>query len=1082
MKPNYSPKLESIDDDDDDNDATVEAIVHRELPVPSEDSSDSKDDVHVPGLFDSMEVEANETQSPPHHATMSQHSQPYMPMTPRPFPFTLPGYYSAPNLHGYSRGLYMAHNIQGDFKKSYPVFDMRHVHRISVPTFQNIKVNPMSSTEDLKLSISRQFNTQMHNIHIIDEAGKKEGTLMKTIIIILPEGSVEACYTLLFECFGSPEQTYPQILCARLPVDLKVEDAGKLVADVLRWKSLALCSDKCVLDTEDRLNECSLKDFVYIQAVNHCLRKVKFCHQPKSDVFSYFLKGVNTCKSVKHIKDEIEKHFGDELAKHKHHTDDDLHFCFKGKLLNGKQCIGLILSENAHDEGIFLYFAPKESIIITLQYKMGKLQKQQFMIVAKQTSTADLRFEASKHMNVDPLAVKLTLEKKFIDEHDNLLQFYAEKWKNGIVLVAGIKKRKTIRIKHPITGDEKAFEMYMLQPVSMLKRKVAAEWNLTYLETTLYLRDIMMKNWQPLQFYPIKNNMEITLQLYPRRIAVKLVILQLKLRVKLIVNDISDFTVDELLRYCAHKFEYAREFSRGIYKDRCLDRNLTLEQEGIHNGDTIVIAYFDQPNKLQGCLINVFMVRSDGHTVKRIGAVNSSILLHAPKSVSSMTVEYDTQVLDNGPIPSGVYICDGPCGSTTKLCNSKTKNVPGKSRSVQLLERCMSRKPELLRRARSLIETREYRLPSQLVKQSSSPVFYLPDQDDSPEPKTSSSDGEFSVNEETDKKVPMKSQSNSDSDKTEPDFDCKRSTPDQEMVMPSAASNNGQDTLYQTPDFSSLLDDERLENETELKIDKNESTKPKEVFEEFAVEMRETELHEHDTSDRNVVNVNNEGIDPDKDVDDTSRSRNNNADDASHSVPKEFVNTLSRNTGSEFSSLDGSYTNIHDNVNDSRDMCHNGDGGSKDDKRMKLMPYVRHRPRVHTLSEGSDQVNALVPVDNHKAELIHVNTCPFIHFVGQHCHLHSSGITTKILRQVGSNLGKKWRMLLRSLDMEESYLDDLEYQHGNKGLDELGVQALIAWKQYKGKAASVDVLVTALEGVGLKSVAEQYCTSGFNTM
>lgn len=66
--------------------------------------------------------------------------------------------------------------------------------------------------------------------------------------------------------------------------------------------------------------------------------------------------------------------------------------------------------------------------------------------------------------------------------------------------------------------------------------------------------------------------------------------------------------------------------------------------------------------------------------------------------------------------------------------------------------------------------------------------------------------------------------------------------------------------------------------------------------------------------------------------------------------------------------------------------------------------------------------------------------------------------------------------------MDDGDIDSLEYQYGNTGLGELGCQAMVAWKQTKGKAASLNVLVAALEDIGLKSIAEQYCTSGFHTM
>lgn len=595
---------------------------------------DSSEEPCVPGLLDSIVVKERPAMFSPYHQVtpiMHQHFSPvFSPMMNQ---------LRQPELQ------YMPMNMNPEKTKSYPVFDMRHGCRISNLQFRKINIFIGNSVDDLKTSVSKQFQASSSKIHVIEETGKTEGALMKTIIIILPENS-ECCYTLIIECYGNTEQVLPQMICCRLPVTMKLTEVKNLVAGHLKWKMLALCADRCILDEDCSLRNSMLTDFDRIQAVNQDIEKVEFYYQPRSDVISKYIKKINTCQSVKQVKDDIEAHFKDELAKQKSNECDVLHFCYKGQFLDDRLCIGLVLSANIHNEGISVYFAPEDSIYITLQYKSGRYQKQQLMIIAKQTSTADLRFEVSKYLNVDPKAVKLTFEKKFIDEHTNLHQIYGEKWTSGIVLVAGIKKRKTIRIRHPIHGDEKAFEMYMLEPVSVLKNKVAKEWNLNHLEISLYLRDIMMKEWQPLQFYPIKNNMEIVLQLYPRRIEVKVVVLKPKTKVKLIVNDKSLCTVEELLRFCAHKFRYARQRSRGIFKYRCLNRSLTLEQEGIQSDDTIVVAYFNQPMELQGSLINIFMVDLNGHTIKRIGTINSGILLHGNTLFISLLLE------------SVVFLCD----------------------------------------------------------------------------------------------------------------------------------------------------------------------------------------------------------------------------------------------------------------------------------------------------------------------------------------------------------------------------------------------------------------------------------------
>lgn len=513
---------------------------------------------------------------------------------------------------------------------SYPIIDMRKTHRLGSQQFHKLHVRS-GQPDELKAEVGKLFGAKTSEIHIIEEKGRKEEVLLKTVVVILPEIVRETCYNVIIELFQTTEDVHPHILCARLPVDWKVLDAKKLVMEDTGWKGLVLCRNHAVIEDDVSLKFCNFKNLEKIQAIKQSMSKIEFIYQPRSDVLSTYYMDVDMNCSVKQVKKQFETHFHDEIQKiqkQEINKEINIHFCFQNCLLDDKSCIGQILRKNIKDDKISLHFGPKDSIIIDLKFRVGRKTRHKLLIVAKDISTMFLREEVSKHLGVDPKAVKLTFEEKLIDEHDNLSQVYKEKWSCGCRIVAGVKKCKTLRIRHPTENEEIPFEMYILEPVWVLKQKIAEKWNLDLLQILLFCRGIPMENKKSLQYYPIKNNMEICLRLFENRIIIKVIVLKEKRRIKMIVDNCCTSTVDDLLRFCAHQFGYPRQCSRGIFKDKCLERQCTLEEEGIQSGDTVIIAYFDQPCLLQGSLINIFMADEKGHMVKRLGAVSSGLLLH----------------------------------------------------------------------------------------------------------------------------------------------------------------------------------------------------------------------------------------------------------------------------------------------------------------------------------------------------------------------------------------------------------------------------------------------------------------------
>ncbi|XP_045205081.2 uncharacterized protein LOC123557592 [Mercenaria mercenaria] len=655
---------------------------------------------------------------------------------------------------------------------SYPVIDMRKAHRIGMPHFHKIR-NKSTQKNDLKFEVSQMFNVKSSKIYIIEEEGRKEEVLLKTIIVILPDNVGEECYPLIVEWYESMDHIHPQILCARMPVTWKVADVKKLLAEEFSWKGLILCRNGSVLEDSISLNSCNFRNLEKVQAMKQSCHRIEFIYQPRSDISCAYCLDVDMNWSVKQAKKQFETNFHAEIQKQKSNKESTIHFCFQDRLLEDKECVGLVLRKNIKDEKISIHFGSEDSISIDLKFRAGRKTRHKLLIVSKEISTAFLRAEVSKHLGVDPKAVKLTFEDKLIDEHDNLSQVYKTKWCSGCKIAAGVKKCKKLRIKHPTEWEEVPFEMFMLEPVSVLKSKIAKRWGLKLLQISLFCRGIRMDHHQPLQYYPIKNNMEISLHLFKYRIVLKVVILKGKKRISLIIDDSHVTTVDDLLRFCAHHFSYARQRSRGIFKDHCLDRKCTLAEEGIESGDTVIISYFDQPDLLQGSLIKIFMVRKDGHIVQRIGTVSSGLLLHAPKTTEAPQTEETS--LDNGHVPEGIHVCEAKevgVSSTAarKLKLDEKRENNGEKRPLSLTD-ILKNKPKYLNRARRVIlqkysQAMEH-LKLQRPKSEEKPSFYLEESD------TENTTGgwkspELELDEETGKKTVVSSNSGkSDTSNTE---------------------------------------------------------------------------------------------------------------------------------------------------------------------------------------------------------------------------------------------------------------------------------------------------------------------------
>lgn len=1013
---------------------------------------------------------------------------------------------------------------------SYPVIDMRKAHRLGSPQFLKFNVKSLQKDE-LKLKVSSLFNAKLSQIYITEEEGRREEVLLKTVILILPETVGEKCYNLIIEIYESLEMSHSHILCARLPVDWKVSEARKLVLEELGWRGLVFCKNGNVLEDTLLLKSCGFENLEKIQALQQSNRKIELVYQPRSNVLSSYYLDVDMTRSVEHVKRQFETHFLDEIQKRKCIEQSTIHFCFRNRLLEDKQCIGLILRRNIKDEKISIYFGSKNSMVVDLKFRDGRKTRHKLLIVATEISTKSLREEVSKHLDVNPKAVKLIFEEKLIDEHENLAKVYKEKWCSGCRIVAGVKKCKTLRIRHPKENKEVPFEMYMLEPVAVLKQKIAERWGLDLLQILLFCRGFQMENRQPLLHYPIKNNMEITLQLLEHRIVIGIIVVDQKKKITLIVDNHCTTTVDDLLRFCAHHFSYPQQCSRCIFKDKCVQRKNTLAELGVKSGDKVIITYFEQA-LLQGSLINVFMVDERGHTVKRIGAVSSGLLLHAPKTAE--VPQGEETGLDNGPIPVGIRVCNnedlyGPSETdyATKSHDKSTASSVGKPVSVK---QCLKRKKEFLRRAIAVIQ----RLKSDQVKGrelhelDEKVSFYIAgDDSDTENTIRDLKNQELSLDEETGRKTVAVGRDG-----------CVNEEVSKTLVKTGPEGLNHQRENFEICEGNDDVRDmciDYVRGETEPDCpSRNEmciSQRDKCIEDccqkilEGSNKMKQNgpkyqPKYQHHNRAYNQTGQSKPGTVHFSQSNPENSNRNvtfaqiiEQRDTVNHNMAvqdKSFHKETSFDVINDLSGCEAETSGCESekytpNIpvqtreigieTDSSDIEHitSRHGEDCQCKKCRVMqcPFlqlinghgVQHRkPRSHTVSESAVPVTQLCHNVGYLPYNLTYPALDVVRYMQPNAEIETSGVSVTLLACVANLVGRKWKQLLRQLKVDESELNAIEYQYYSHGLHELGFQALLSWKRGKGREASKEVLLRALEDIGLKSVSEQcqnigYCTA-----
>lgn len=478
-----------------------------------------------------------------------------------------------------------------------PIFDTRNSQiftKAKFCTFENIDVD---SEVLLKFAVSRKFEARPDSVHVVEKRMHKEGAKKRTHVVIFPIHSGNVCY-LMLETQESLYQDSLELFYGRFEESMTVEEIKNTVAKETRsWKGVALCVNNRVLRDSDTIRMYGLKNLDHVQVLQLGIQSLRFCHQPRLDIeYNYSLE-VDLKSSVKDVKQQFQEKFHGEIQKFRSNENQQIVFSVQDTLLlDDDLCVGIAVGHLQKADTVSLHFSAEDVISVNVKFKRPLKERPKVLIVSRSCSTKELREAISCRIPDcrDWKAVKMLLGDKLIDECSNLEQEYGDEWKDGCTVYVGIKKCKRLRIKHPEwpdTGEELVKEMYSLEKVKVLKRAVSDKWAIPEIHFTLYCQGLEMHGSAILQRYPIKNNIEITMKLFKKRIAIEIFVVFKKKRLNVIINDSSVTTVDDLSRYCALELQYDSMSSSSIFQNRCLHKWNSLEQEKICSGSKVCYMY-----------------------------------------------------------------------------------------------------------------------------------------------------------------------------------------------------------------------------------------------------------------------------------------------------------------------------------------------------------------------------------------------------------------------------------------------------------------------------------------------------------
>ena len=168
-----------------------------------------------------------------------------------------------------------------------------------------------------------------------------------------------------------------------------------------------------------------------------------------------------------------------------------------------------------------------------------------------------------------------------------------------------------------------------------MKRLAALHYGIDQLKIVLKCSGAIMQEDDLLQKYTLKKNTVLQMQIFERRIKIIVCIVFLRRKITLVIDDPQKATIDDVLNYCAVKFQFRRSMSRCLFGGTCLDSSMLLETADVRYGDVLNIVYFHEQEVLAKGLFKLFQGDQFGNITVGYGSIVCGILLQG-----TITSEY----------------------------------------------------------------------------------------------------------------------------------------------------------------------------------------------------------------------------------------------------------------------------------------------------------------------------------------------------------------------------------------------------------------------------------------------------------
>lgn len=465
-------------------------------------------------------------------------------------------------------------------KKDLSVFDLRSPGMYVMAQYIRFEHVTIDDVNELSKFASQIFAVKLNQVKIIETQMKTEAAKRQTYVLILPEKESEDIMHLMLNFQETTSPVSENTVCGKFKSSSSVKDITELLMKQFMCKTLVMCKNNKILPSEGTLMTCGLENFDHVHLLRFGQQIVKFRFRPRADIEHIYSMDVDLAQSVSNVKLELKNKVQFSML---NLTDYHIHFLSQNNFVEDSVCMGGLVRDFTRDNPIDIYICEEDVISISVRFKKPLKQGKTLVVVKKTCSTAELRQAIANVMteSPDPRSVLVYLNDKSIGEEDNLEKSYPDDWKSGCSLSCGIKKCKKLVIKHPKTGQDITKDVYTLDRVNAFRKDIADEWDLPQIQLQIYCQETLMEDDKFLCYYPVRNNSEIQCKLFQNRILIQVVIVAKRKKINLIIDDFAITTVEDVLRYCGHSMEFRHDHCQGLYENRCLKRNYTLQEEGV---------------------------------------------------------------------------------------------------------------------------------------------------------------------------------------------------------------------------------------------------------------------------------------------------------------------------------------------------------------------------------------------------------------------------------------------------------------------------------------------------------------------